>query len=131
MKELANEDLISVERSQGEITLKIDDENIEELNNFASELRVNFSDELHKWDHRLSQAANEMIRIKQAVDDEDRIEEINSNLQRLKDSSEDIDLEALKTLSNVESFLGYGEIAREEMHAFHRKYKVLDKIEGF
>ncbi|WEL23542.1 hypothetical protein [Candidatus Nanohalovita haloferacivicina] len=130
MKELANEGLLTVERKNGETTVKVEEENIQKLNSFASELQNNLTQDLEKWDKRLGQAANEMIRIKEAVDDDERVEELNEKLQALKQDSEEIDMNTIKSLSNVESYLGYGEIAREEMHAFHRKFKVLDKIKG-
>ena len=131
MQELEKEGLVSVERKEDRIYVKVDEENIEALNSFASNLQNDFSSELQKWDERLSQAANELVRMKDVVDDEDVRQDFDEKLAELKESSEDIDIEALKSLSNVESFLGHGEIAREELHVFHRKFKVLEKIQGF
>lgn len=130
MKELEKEDLISVERNEDRVSVKVNEENIEALNSFASDLQNDFSSELRKWDNRLSQAANEIVRMKDVIDDEELRQDFDERLEELKQSSEEIDIEALKSLSDVESFLGYGEIAREELHVFHRKFKVLDRIEG-
>ncbi|QKQ98166.1 hypothetical protein GKQ38_01360 [Candidatus Nanohaloarchaea archaeon] len=130
MNELDEEDLITVERTEGRVKISVDEDNIEALNSFAADLQNDFSSELQKWDERLSQAANEMVRMKDVLDDEDAVQEFNDRLNELKDSSEEIDIQALKSLSEVESFLGYSEIAREEMHKFHRKFKVLDRIKG-
>lgn len=131
MQELEDEGLISVEREEDRLVIQIGEENVEALNSFASDLQEDFSSELRKWDGRLSQAANELVRMKDVVDDEDIRQDFDERLEDLKDSSEEIDIEALKSLSSVESFLGHGEIAREELHVFHRKFKVLEKIQGF
>ena len=131
MQELEDEGLVSVERKEDRLVVQIGEENIEALNSFASSLQNDFSSELQKWDERLSQAANELVRMKDVVDDDDVRQDFDEKLAELKDSSEEIDIEALKSLSDVESFLGHGEIAREELHVFHRKFKVLDRIRGF
>jgi DNA-binding PadR family transcriptional regulator len=131
MQELEDEGLVSVERKEDRLVVQIGEENVEALNSFASDLQDDFSSELRKWDERLSQAANELVRMKDVVDDDDVRQDFDEKLAELKDSSEDIDIEALKSLSDVESFLGHGEIAREELHVFHRKFKVLDRIRGF
>ena len=131
LQELEDEGLISVDRDEDRLVVQIGEENMEVLNSFASDLQSDFSSDLQKWDERLSRAANEMVRMKDVVDDDDVRQNFDEKLAELKDSSEDIDIEALKSLSEVESFLGHGEIAREELHVFHRKFKVLDKIQGF
>ena len=130
MMELEDEGLISVDREEDRVFVRVDKENMEALNSFASDLQKDFSPELQKWDKRLGQAANELVRMKDVLDDEELQKDFDDRLSELKESSEDIDIEALKSLSDVESFLGYGEIAREELHMFHRKFKVLDKIKG-
>ncbi|MFB6192707.1 MAG: hypothetical protein ABEK00_00475 [Candidatus Nanohaloarchaea archaeon] len=130
VRELEQEGLLSVERKNGKTVVTVTDSDIDSLKTFSSRLQEDFSSELRKWDERLRKAANEIVRVKDVSKDEEHVKDLNKRLDELKKSEQKIDLTSLKALSDVESFLGYSEIAREEMHQFHRKFKVLEKLEG-